>query len=65
VLLWNEYLKYCGNLDLPVRFYEAELDYFGRHKYDKKALESLLRVNIIMSGSQRERKRLRCLDISS
>ncbi len=31
-----EYLKYCGNLDLPTQFYEAELDYFGKHKYDKK-----------------------------
>jgi len=31
-----EYLKYCGNLDLPTRFYEAELDYFGKHRYGKK-----------------------------
>jgi 6-phosphogluconate dehydrogenase len=31
-----EYLKYCGNLDLPTQFYEAELDYFGKHRYDKK-----------------------------
>jgi 6-phosphogluconate dehydrogenase len=31
-----EYLKYSGNLDLPTQFYEAELDYFGKHMYDKK-----------------------------
>lgn len=32
-----EYLKYVGNVDLPTQFYEAELDYFGAHKYDKKS----------------------------
>lgn len=32
-----EYLKYSGNLDLPTQFYEAELDYFGKHMYDKKS----------------------------
>lgn len=32
-----EYLKYCGNLDLPTSFYEAELDYFGKHMYDSKS----------------------------
>lgn len=31
-----EYLKYCGNLELPTQFHEAELDYFGKHMYDKK-----------------------------
>lgn len=31
-----EYLKYSGNLDLPTQFYEAELDYFGKHMFDKK-----------------------------
>lgn len=31
-----EYLKYSGNLNLPTQFYEAELDYFGKHMYDKK-----------------------------
>ncbi|KAI9742334.1 MAG: hypothetical protein M1818_003867 [Claussenomyces sp. TS43310] len=31
-----EYLKYSGNLQLPTQFYEAELDYFGKHMYDKK-----------------------------
>ena len=31
-----EYLKYSGNLELPTQFYEAELDYFGKHMYDKK-----------------------------
>jgi len=53
-----EYLKYCGNLDLPPQFYEAELDYFGKHKYDKKGEGpgELLRVNNIMNGSQRERR---------
>jgi 6-phosphogluconate dehydrogenase len=34
-----EYLKYSGNLDLPTQFYEAELDYFGKHMYDSKSLE--------------------------
>jgi 6-phosphogluconate dehydrogenase len=34
-----EYLKYCGNLELPTQFYEAELDYFGKHMYDKKGEE--------------------------
>lgn len=32
-----EYLKYAGNLDLPTQFYEAELDYFGKHMYDSKS----------------------------
>jgi len=31
-----EYLKYCGNLELPTQFYEAELDYFGKHMFDVK-----------------------------
>lgn len=31
-----EYLKYTGNLELPTQFYEAELDYFGKHMYDSK-----------------------------
>lgn len=31
-----EYLKYSGNTELPTQFYEAELDYFGAHMYDKK-----------------------------
>ncbi len=31
-----EYLKYMSNTDLPTSFYEAELDYFGSHMYDKK-----------------------------
>jgi len=32
-----DYLKYSGNLDLPTQFYEAELDYFGKHMYDSKS----------------------------
>jgi 6-phosphogluconate dehydrogenase len=32
-----EYLKYSGNLELPTSFYEAELDYFGKHMYDSKS----------------------------
>ncbi|KAI9712988.1 MAG: hypothetical protein M1812_006736 [Candelaria pacifica] len=32
-----EYLKYAGNLDLPTQFYEAELDYFGKHMFDLKS----------------------------
>ncbi|KAL1304030.1 hypothetical protein AAFC00_000468 [Neodothiora populina] len=31
-----EYIKYSTGLDLPTSFYEAELDYFGKHMYDKK-----------------------------
>lgn len=31
-----DYIKYSGSLDLPTQFYEAELDYFGSHMYDKK-----------------------------
>ena len=31
-----EYLKYQTNTDLPTSFYEAQLDYFGKHMYDKK-----------------------------
>lgn len=32
-----EYLKYSCNLDLPTSFYEAELDYFGKHMYDSRS----------------------------
>lgn len=32
-----EYLKYIDNTDLPTDFYEAELDYFGNHKFDLKS----------------------------
>ena len=39
-----EYLKYIGNLDLPTQFYEAELDYFGRHMFDKKGEDAGLPV---------------------
>ena len=31
-----EYLKHQTSTDLPTSFYEAELDYFGKHMYDKK-----------------------------
>ena len=31
-----EYLKYTTSTDLPTSFYEAELDYFGKHMFDKK-----------------------------
>lgn len=31
-----EYIKYQTNTDLPTQFYEAELDFFGNHKFDKK-----------------------------
>lgn len=31
-----EYVKYQTGLDLPTQFYEAELDYFGKHMYDRK-----------------------------
>ena len=31
-----EYIKYQTNTHLPTQFYEAELDYFGKHMYDKK-----------------------------
>lgn len=31
-----EYIKYQTSLNLPTQFYEAELDYFGKHMYDRK-----------------------------
>jgi 6-phosphogluconate dehydrogenase len=31
-----EYLKVVTGTDLPTSFYEAELDYFGSHMFDKK-----------------------------
>ncbi|EME46804.1 hypothetical protein DOTSEDRAFT_70693 [Dothistroma septosporum NZE10] len=31
-----EYLKYQTSTNLPTSFYEAELDYFGKHMYDRK-----------------------------
>lgn len=31
-----EYLKIQTSTDLPTSFYEAQLDYFGKHMYDKK-----------------------------
>lgn len=31
-----EYIKYQTNTDLPTQFYEAELDFFGDHMFDKK-----------------------------
>ncbi|KAK5165826.1 uncharacterized protein LTR77_008749 [Saxophila tyrrhenica] len=31
-----EYLKYMTSTELPTSFYEAELDYFGAHNYDRK-----------------------------
>ncbi|PVH93932.1 6-phosphogluconate dehydrogenase-like protein [Periconia macrospinosa] len=31
-----EYFKVVTGTDLPTSFYEAELDYFGNHKFDKK-----------------------------
>ncbi|PNS13931.1 hypothetical protein CAC42_1422 [Sphaceloma murrayae] len=30
-----EYVKYQTGLELPTQFYEAELDYFGKHMYDR------------------------------
>ncbi|KAF2638765.1 6-phosphogluconate dehydrogenase C-terminal domain-like protein [Massarina eburnea CBS 473.64] len=32
-----EYLKVVSGTDLPTSFYEAELDYFGSHMYDRKS----------------------------
>lgn len=50
-----EYLKYCGNLDFPTQFYEAELDYFGKDMYDKKGEPAgkpeTVKHNITSSGS--------------
>jgi len=31
-----EYFKVSTGTDLPTSFYEAELDYFGSHMFDKK-----------------------------
>lgn len=30
-----EYMKYIGGTNLPTKFMEAEMDYFGAHSYDK------------------------------
>ena len=32
-----EYLKYCVNTILPTQFYEAQLDFFGKHMFDLKS----------------------------
>jgi 6-phosphogluconate dehydrogenase len=32
-----EYFKYISSIDLPTKFMEAELDYFGAHAYDLKS----------------------------
>ncbi|ETN45813.1 6-phosphogluconate dehydrogenase (decarboxylating) [Cyphellophora europaea CBS 101466] len=32
-----EYMKYSSNTQLPTDFYEAELDYFGKHMFDLKS----------------------------
>lgn len=32
-----EYLKIAANTVLPTQFYEAELDYFGKHMFDLKS----------------------------
>ena len=32
-----EYMKYASNTRLPTSFYEAELDYFGKHMFDLKS----------------------------
>lgn len=32
-----EFLKYSTNTVLPTQFYEAQLDYFGRHMFDLKS----------------------------
>ncbi|APA12758.1 hypothetical protein sscle_10g075280 [Sclerotinia sclerotiorum 1980 UF-70] len=34
-----EYLKYSGNIELPTQFYEAELDYFGKHMFESKRFD--------------------------
>ncbi|KAF2090047.1 6-phosphogluconate dehydrogenase C-terminal domain-like protein [Saccharata proteae CBS 121410] len=34
-----EYVKYQVNTELPTSFYEAQLDYFGAHMYDRKGEE--------------------------
>jgi len=31
-----EYLKYQTSTELPTSFYEAQLDYFGKHMFDRK-----------------------------
>lgn len=32
-----EYLKFSTNTILPTQFYEAQLDYFGKHMFDLKS----------------------------
>ena len=32
-----EYLKYSVNTILPTQFYEAQLDFFGKHMFDLKS----------------------------
>ncbi|KAF1990308.1 6-phosphogluconate dehydrogenase C-terminal domain-like protein [Aulographum hederae CBS 113979] len=34
-----EYIKYQTGTDLPTGFYEAELDFFGKHMFDRKGAE--------------------------
>jgi 6-phosphogluconate dehydrogenase len=31
-----EWVKYMSGTDMPTSFYEAQLDYFGNHMFDKK-----------------------------
>lgn len=51
-----DYFKIATGTDLPTSFYQAELDYFGHHMFDKKGEEGLRgrrKGSIILSGSLR------------
>ena len=37
-----EYLKYSASTELPTGFYEAQLDYFGKHMFDQKGEQAEL-----------------------
>ena len=47
-----EYLKYCAGKHLPSQFMEAELDWFGAHKFDKWDSEAGRTGGQVKKGSE-------------
>ena len=46
-----EYFKYCASEELPTHLMEAQLDYFGSHRFTRKS-ESNEERDKIAKGSQ-------------
>ena len=47
-----EYFKYCASDDLPTHIMEAQLDYFGSHRFTSRSESEEERDKVAKKGTQ-------------